>query len=260
MSKRNAIVLALLLALVAITLTGCAGTPAMAGGGTQPALVSSPLQSSGEPPARTISINGVGTASAQPDLALIQLGAESIDNDAGRAISDNTGRMTAVMDVLKTMGLEDKDVQTVNYSMWIEQVYDREGQPTGETRYHVVNQVRIRLRDLGTTGELMQKALEAGANNVGGVSFTVADPVALQREARDRAIADARAKAGQLATGLGAQLGSLRQVSEYGGVIAPGVPMESYGGGIGGGGDAVPMSGGEFNVTVEIQVIFDIAE
>jgi hypothetical protein len=144
--------------------------------------------------------------------------------------------------------------------MWIEQVVDREGQPTGESRYHVVNQVRVRLRDLTKTGELLQKALEAGANNVGGVSFSVADPKALQQEARDQAIADAQAKASQLAAGLGAQLGRLRQVSEYGGVIAPSVPVEAYAEGLRGGGGPVPVSGGEFSVTVEIQVVFDIAE
>ena len=51
--------------------------------------------------------------------------------------------------------------------MWIEQVVDREGQPTGESRYHVVNQVRVRLRDLSKTGEVLQKVLEAGDNNTG---------------------------------------------------------------------------------------------
>jgi len=257
MSKANVTILLLLVVIAAIPLAGCSGTPALAGGGTQvapPAVA----PSGGEALVRTITITGVGTASARPDLALIQLGAESIDNDAGRAISDNTERMSAVMDSIMSMGPEEEDVQTVSYSLWIEQVTDREGQPTGETRYHAVNQVRVRLRDLSKTGELVQRALEAGANNVGGVSFTVSDPAALQRAARDAAIADARSKAEQLASGLGSELGSLRQVSEYGGIAVPALP-EAYGGGIGGGGGA-PMSGGKFSVTVEIQVLYDIAD
>jgi uncharacterized protein YggE len=258
MSKRTVLVFSLLVVLVASVLSGCSGTPAVAGGGGLTASASSALQPGVEAAAHTISINGTGTASARPDLALILLGAETMDSDAGRAISDNAERMTAVMDVLKAMVLEDQDIQTVNYSMWIEQVHDREGQPTGETRYHVVNQLRVRLRDLSQTGELVQRALEAGANTVGGISFAVGDPAALQREARNLAIADALSKAEQLASGLGAELGALRQVSEYGGVIAPALP-EAYGGGIGGGG-GVPMSAGEFSVTVQIQVIFDIAE
>jgi uncharacterized protein YggE len=260
-TKRDALILALAALVVmatAVTLTSCTGTPAMAGGGPLTAESSPALQPGDEPPSRSLSVNGVGMASAQPDLALIQLGAESIDGDPGRAISDNAQRMTAVMDVLKRMELAEQDIQTVNYSMWIEQVHDRDGQPTGETRYHVVNQVRVRLRDLSRAGEVVQQALDAGANSLGGVTFAVADPAALQRQARDRAIADAKARAEQLASGLGARLGLLRQVSEYGGIVGSAVP-EAYGGGIGGG-SAVPVSGGEFSVTVEIQVVFDIAE
>jgi len=244
--------------LLAIGLTGCAKLPTNTGDGSQRTTLTSALESGGESMPRTISTNGIGTASAPPDVALIQIGAETIHTDAAQAISDNTERMTAVMGVLKAMEVENKDIQTVSYSMWIEQVVDREGQPTGESRYHVVNQVQVRLRDLIKTGELLQKALEAGANNVGGVSFSVADPKALQKEARDQAIADAQAKAEQLAAGLEAQLGPLRQVSEYGGLIAPSAPV--FAEGVRGGGGSVPVSGGEFSVTVEIQVVFDIAE
>jgi uncharacterized protein YggE len=258
--NRNKLICVVLAGLLVIALTGCSELPVTTEGGPQPTVLTSALESNGEPTLRTISINGVGMASAPPDMALIQIGAETIHTDAAQAISDNTERMTAVMSVLKAMKIEDKDIQTVSYSMWIEQVYDREGQPTGESRYHVVNQVRVRLRDLSKTGEVLQKALEAGANNTGGISFSVADPTALQGEARDRAIADARAKAQQLATGLGAQLGPIRQASEYGGVVAPSAPVEAFGGGFGGGGGPVPVSGGEFSVTVEIQVVFDIAE
>jgi hypothetical protein len=86
----------------------------------------------------------------------------------------------------------------------------------------------------------------------------VADPTELERQARDKAIADARAKAEQLAAGLGAKLGPVRQVSEYGGVVkvveAP-VAERALAAGA-----PVPVSGGEFSVTVQIQVVFDIAE
>ncbi len=257
-AMRNIVIFAGLAGLLAVALVGCAGTTTTTGGEPQAKSLTSTLQSGSEAMPRTISVNGIGKASAPPDVVEIQLGVETMKTDASLAISENTERMTAVMDVLKGMNVEDKDVQTVNYSMWVEEVYDKEGQPTGEMRYHVVNEVRIKLRDLTKTGELLQKALEAGANKVSGISFSVADPVALQREARDQAIVNARAKADQLAAGLGAHVGPLRQVSEYGGVVVPleaPMVMEK---GVGGG--AVPVSGGEFSITVEIQVVFDIAD
>ena len=92
------------------------------------------------------------------------------------------------------------------------------------------------------------------------VSFSVSDPVALEREARQLAITDAKTKAEQLAEGLGAQLGPLRQVSDFGGSPVVLEKAMGVGGGGYGGGGPVPMSGGEFSVMIQIQVIFEIAD
>lgn len=263
MSTRNVLIFAALAGLLAFAAVGCSQPATVGGGGSagdsapEAARVAA-LQTGGEPTPRTINVSGMGKASAPPDVAEIQLGVETVNTDVGRAISENTARMSAVMSVLKEMNVADKDVQTTRYNMWIDEERDREGQLTGERRYHVVNQVRVTLRDLAKTGELLQRALEAGANNVGGVSFSVADPTALEREARDLAIANARAKAEQLAAGLGAKLGPVRQVSEFGGVVqAVEAPMVERALAVGA---PVPVSGGEFSVTVQIQVTFDIAE
>lgn len=251
-----------LVGLLALALAGCGPAPTAAEEESQPRSLlpsAAALQAGSEPMPRTVSVSGIGTATARPDVAEIQLGVETVSEDPGLAINENTERMTAVMDVVKAMGVEDKDVQTVKFSMWIEEERDRQGQLTGVRRYHVVNHIRVRLRDLDKTGEFLQKALEAGANTVGGIAFRVSDPEALERQARDLAIANARAKAEQLATGLGAKLGPLRQVSEFGGVVTPRPsPMMEVEKAVAAA--PVPVSGGEFSVTVQIQAIFDIAE
>jgi uncharacterized protein YggE len=252
-TKKMLTIVAVVLSLTLVT-AACADVAAAGGGSPQTAQVAT--YQTGDPMPRTISVNGVGVATAQPDVAVIHLGVEVINTDAGQAISESTDRMTALMAVLKEMQIQDSDIQTENYSMWLEQVYDRDGQPTDQVRYHVVNQLRVRLHALDKTGELLQKALEAGANTVNGISFSVADPEALQQAARELAVANAKAKAEQLAAGLGVKVGALHQVSEYGG-SAP--VMEAARVGMGGGGD-VPVAAGEFSVTVEIQVVFDIAE
>ena len=260
MSGRRLFIAMSLVGLMAIAFAGC-GLAARAGGGTVATASVAGLQSSGnsEPMPRTVSVIGTGIASAKPDVAFIELGVASVDPDAAKAIDDNTTRMNAVMAVLTGVGLVEKDVQTVNYNMFIEQIADKDGRPTGEMRYHVVNQVRVKLRDLSKAGELLGKVLKAGANSVNGISFSVADPTSLQKEARDKAIVDAKARAEQLAAGLGAKLGLLRQVSEFGGVIMPGPMNRGEAVGLGGGGN-VPVSAGELNVTVQIQVTFDIAQ
>jgi uncharacterized protein len=263
--KGRAFLVVSMVGLVAMLLVGC-GLVARAGGdGSVVPAAGARLQasSSSETVPRTISVNGTGVASSKPDVAFIELGVESINADAAKAIDDNTARMTAVMAVLDEMGLKEKDVQTVNYSMFIEQT---KGEPAAgesnvptEPRYHVINQVRVKLRDLSKAGELLGKTLKAGANSVGGITFGVADPTALEKDARDKALSDAKAKAEQLAAGLGAKVGALRQASEFGGVVSAGPLNRNEAMGLGGGG-TVPVSAGELNVTVQVQVVFDIAQ
>ena len=205
----------------------------------------------------TISVNGVGTASATPDVAYIQLGVEVINSDPAVAVKESTDKMKAVMAALQAQGIPADDIQTVNYAMGVEQVVDRDGKPTGETRSRISNQVRIKVTDLNKTGTVLAAALKAGANTVGGIEFSVLDPVALQTQARNKAIADAQAKATQLATGFGAKLGPVRNVNEYSGPASP-APRYDASAGIGGGGQ-VPVSPGQFTVTVEVQASYDIA-
>lgn len=236
------------------TLVGCGSNPAVAGGGAQNMLASS---SSGDLP-YTITVNGNGLASATPDVVDIQLGVETINNDAAVAISDNAKSMNAVMDAIKALEIEDKDIQTANYNMWVEQVYDRDGMLTDQIRYHVNNQVNIRIRDLSKTGKLLEDALKAGANTVNGITFGVDDITALQSEARVKAIANAKAKAEELAAALGLRVGKVRQVSEYSSSSTPNIEYRMADGK--GGGGETPIASGSFTVSLDVQIVFDIAQ
>ncbi len=246
--------------LLVLLIAGCApGAIESTVGVTRAVAPSASTLSAGqESVPRTVTVSGSGTANATPDIAYVQLGVQVIESDAELAVEESTDRMTAVMEVIKDMGIDAKDVQTTQYNMSVQQQYDREGRPTGEITYRVSNQVRVKVRDLTMIGELLQKALAAGANTVGGVTFSIEDPKALQKQARDLAIADAREKAEQLAAGLGASLGPVRQVSEFG--VSRPMPeaakvmeMRAVGG-------EVPISGGELSVSVQIEVVFDLAE
>jgi uncharacterized protein YggE len=115
------------------------------------------------------------------------------------------------------------------------------------------------LRDLDHVGELLAAVVEAGANSISEVSFTVEDSEALVEQARQQALEDAGARAKQMAEGLGITLGKPILVMETGGGYP--VPMEL---GLGGGGGgvaeaAVPsISPGTFSVSVSVQVIYEI--
>lgn len=244
----------LLLVLGLVLLAGC-GAPAVVG---TPQL-SVAAGSGGSEMGYTINVNGSGVASAAPDIVDIRLGVETIDSDAGEAIASSTERMNAVLEAIEALGVEAQDIQTVNYNMWVEQVYDREGTPTDELRYHVVNELSVRLRDISQTGQLLEDALEAGANTVQGIAFGIEDTASLMQEAREEAIANARTKAEALAQGLGVSVGKVHQVMEYSSMPQPAPMPRMVYDSMGGGGE-VPISGGTLNIQVEVQVVFDIVQ
>ncbi len=247
------VVLTIVLLSLAVVGVAC-GTPAIAGGGRSAGVTA---YAPGDTNAYTINVNGTGVASIRPDVVEVQLGVEAIGADAEQVINQSTSRMEAVLAAIEDLGIADEDVQTINYNMWVEQSYDDNGRPTDKLRYHVNHQVNVRLSDVAKTGELLEKALKAGANTVGGIQFNVANPETLQSQAREAALQDARAKAEELASGLGVRLGNVRFVTEYSSnyVPAPRMAMEE---GLGGG--SVPVASGSFDVTVEVQVTFDIVQ
>ena len=205
---------------------------------------------------RTISVNGDGAASAVPDIADLDLGVQTIDEDPTAAIENNTAAMANVIEALIDLDIDEDDVQTRSFHMWVEQVYGPDG-PTGEFLYHVVNQIMVRVRDLDMTGDVLGAALAAGANNVGGITFGVEDTQALEEAARDAAVDNAIAKAEQLAERLGVEVGSPRHVTEISGDFPQEVRLERAVA-FDSGGSSVPVSPGDFTVRVSVNIVFDI--
>lgn len=204
----------------------------------------------------TLTISGTGNTSAVPDIVDIQLGVDAVSEDPVDAVSENTSKMNAVMEVLDKLGIAASDVQTVYYTMWVEDVYDQEGQMTGEKRYHVTNQVNVRLREIDQIGTLLENATSAGATNIAGITFGVADTTQMEQTALDNAISNAKLKAERIAGDMGVTLGEVINLVE-GGFYSPPVPYYGEKAGIGGGA-AVPISQGQFSVTAQVQVVFEL--
>ncbi len=205
---------------------------------------------------RTLSVSGDGAASASPDIADLELGVQTIDEDPTVAIVDNTTAMANVIETLIDLDLHEDDIQTLSFNMWVEQVYGSDG-PTGEFLYHVVSQILVRVRDLEMTGDVLGAALAAGVNNVGGIRFGVEDTQALEVAARDAAVDNAMAKAEQLAERLGVNVGNVRHVIETTGDF-PQEPRLERAMALDAGGASVPVSPGDFTVRVSVSIVFDI--
>ncbi|MCC7355495.1 MAG: SIMPL domain-containing protein [Anaerolineae bacterium] len=224
------------------------------------AAAQTPAPKAAAEPLRSITVIGEGKVSAKPDQAQIHLGVETIASTVQEASKENNEKMTAILAALKKLGIADKDIQTSNFSIYLERMPEREvlpstGKATGEVnRYRVSNQMRVIVRDLNNVSTVIDQVVEAGANNVWGVNFTIGDPKALQSQARAAAVADAKAKAQELAKLNDVKVGQVISVSEVvGGPVFSAALSKAEG--LGGG---TPVEPGEMEFTLQLQIVYAI--
>ncbi len=238
-SKLFLLVSVLILSLV---LSACSGTAA---GGNPTAT-------------RNLTVNGVGTVYLTPDVAYIYVGVHTENESISEAVADNNAKAQAVAAALKTFGVEDKDIQTSNFSIWPSQQYDPlTGEMTGSI-YMVDNSVYVIVRDLEKLGELLEAAIEAGANSINSIQFDVADKTAGQIDARQKAVENATSLAGELASISGVTLGEIQTISYY---DSQPYAYSSYGmGGGGGGAEAAvaPIAPGQLTMSVTVTITYEL--
>ncbi len=204
-------------------------------------------------PIRQMMVVGSGEAKAAPNQATVQLGVQSEAQSAREAMTQNAAKMQALLDQLKQLGIADKDLQTSNFS--ISPTYEQDGRSI--TGYQVNNTVSVVIRDISRSSELLDKVVSAGANNVFGLSFSIDDPKALQAQARNAAIADAQARAAEMAKTAGGTVGQIIAISETIGQVQP-VMAFARGEAADSAAGAPPIATGEQTINAQVQVTFEL--
>jgi uncharacterized protein YggE len=208
---------------------------------------------------RTITVVGEGTVKIKPDVAQANIGVEVIEPTVEKASSGARDTMRAVLGALEEQGVDEKDIQTSGFSLWTERPYGPEG-PGDELLYHVSNQVAVTIRDLETVETVLGATIEAGANSIHGVTFSLADPSQVESEARKKAVDDAQAKAQELATLNGVKRGDVVSVSEVisgrGGYYISSFREAAVSAGMGGGGG--PIAPGELELTMQLEIVYTV--
>jgi len=223
--------------LAALTLTGCSAL--------------------GWAPDRTLSVTGSGSTKITPDLVSVTLGIQTRNDDVGQAVAQNNTVASRIMEAARTVGVDNADMRTIYFSVSSQPKYDEFGSPTGDVSFFVDNSLQVTLRDVTKLSDLLQSAIDAGANSVYGVTFSVADTSAAEDEARQKAIADAQARATELAGVSGVTLGAIQTLTTSAYSPFPQGFYAADGYGMGGGGGP-PVQSGSLEVTAQVTIVYNV--
>ena len=177
----------------------------------------------------TINVRGEGEILAKPDIGSFSFSVMAEGADASEAQTASAEKMNAILSYLSDEGVAEEDVKTQNYNLNPKYRWEPEFCPAGgfcnrervTDGFEVNQSVMVKVRDLDAAGDLISGVGERGATNISSLQFTIDDMDTLQAEAREAAIADAKAKAEELADDLGVRLKRIRGFYEEGGYPMP---------------------------------------
>lgn len=213
-------------------------------------------------PGRRIVVTGQGEAGAAPDLATTSLTVLETAETARAALDEGNRKMTGLVDAMKAMGIEAKDLQTSGFSITPQFRYDNNADGTQAppvlTGYEVRNTLSLRIRDIAKVGDILDKAVTLGVNQGGDVGFTLSDPAPTRSAARRRAVEAAVETAKTLADAAGVSLGAILSI-ETSENDAPPVPMAGLALRVAPAGKAVPVEAGESTIRADVRMVFEIS-
>lgn len=204
---------------------------------------------------RTINVNGQGEVRAEPDRATLTLAVESRKPKLDDARAEVARTVEAVLKLTRELKVDPKLVHATRINVQPEYNWQAQNNERNLIGYYVSRQVEIELRDLEKLGQLLERAIDLGVNQVGDPRLDSSKRPELVREALAKAVADARQNADVVARAAGAKLGNARTINANTEFAPPpmpmvrGIAMEAKAAG------AAPYQSGEmtFNATVNVQ-------
>ncbi len=163
---------------------------------------------------RTLTVTGTAEVTVVPDICYLNFGVTTEHKtSAGQAYKDNNQRMDALRATIRSLGVEDNDMQSRNFSVNPKYRYDNRTEKRTFEGYEVRHSLAVSLRALDKATDVLDAAMAAGASEVSSVSFTVENPKKYLGDARVEAIKAAQKKAETMAQAAGVTL--LKPTSIY---------------------------------------------
>jgi uncharacterized protein YggE len=200
-----------------------------------------------------VSVSGTGKVTYVPNLVYVSAGVSSEGKTANEAWQTNEEVVKRLFDVLKSFGIDPKDMKTTGLSIAPRYVShkDREPELVGYTATYDLN---VTVRKLDEAGRVLDGLADNGANRHMSLAFGHSDIDKMMDEVRMKAAADARKKAELYVTAAGGSLGQLLSISEGQGYVPQYFAFERDAKAAPG----LPIAAGTQDLTVNISVVYAI--
>lgn len=166
-----------------------------------PATIAAEIEIASEGPVVELSV--YESVTADPDIATISAGVSTEAPTAVAAMRQNAVEMRRVIDQIKALGVDEKDIQTTGINLNARYDYDRDTRRNVFRGYQVSNRVSVKLREIDEVGQALDALVSAGATDLNGPSFSIENDDAAKDEARKRGVERASARANAYAKMLG---------------------------------------------------------
>lgn len=210
------------------------------------------------------SVTGEGKVDAKPDSATVRLGVVARAATSEQAKTALNTNINKVIDAVKALGVDEKDIKTENFNIYPE--YDQvrplpaEAPVSDQNRisgYTANTNISVAVETADLANKIVDAGVIAGANQVGGVDFQVKDKTEALNKAREMAVADAKKKAEDAARIAGFKLGKIINYSEGGGGGYP-IPMYAKAEDSGAGGAPTQIEPGTNEIMVSVTLSYEI--
>lgn len=232
----------IVLAALVTVLVGAAGTAlAVEGGGAAPEN-------------RTITVAGSGDVDVAPDAAVVRLSVEASGTDAGNVSDTLATKAQTLRNNLQDFGIDDADIQTRHYDVRTDRPA---GDRDGEERYVGRQSLEVTLSDVERAGDLIDAAVDGGADEIHGVRFTLSEDEreAVRDDALRAALENARGEADVIATASDLEVTGIQSISTTGTDLRPyRAEAVAYAGGDGGA--ATQIDSRDVTVSATVRVVY----
>jgi uncharacterized protein YggE len=261
---RHGLLVSLILSICILAAAGCAPAPAVVYQGAPPAATGSTASSGGIIVSQQnlgLWVSGLGKATAAPDIVILTMGVESQQKTVAQAQKDAIDAMNNLMNVLRSFGVADKDIQTSQYNIQQVTRWDDKNDNYVIIGYRVSNIVNAKIRAIDKAGAIIDAAAVAGGDliRINGINFSVDDPSPYYKIARERAVNYAMEKSKQMSQISGVKLGKLLYITESNSYIPPvRSNYMKFADSAAMAPSPTPISAGELEFEVTVELVYEI--